>query len=34
MTPADYLQSLVKDLDLDELHANLNPQGVTFQAGW
>lgn len=29
-----YLQELIRSYDTDELHAHLQPQGITFQAGW
>lgn len=29
-----YLQELIRGYDLDELQANMPPQGIAFQAGW
>jgi len=34
MSSSVYLQELVRELDLAASHANLNPAGIAFQAGW
>jgi hypothetical protein len=34
VTPADYLSSFVRSLDLDETHQHMLPSGIAFQAGW